>query len=142
MALLWPIAGMADGLGPLLPGNYLLTTSGVVPGDEGLVSPDNGGLATGVVVPSDPGGLLSPLSAEENTTECLHTSAGSERPAGCLNSIGSGAGLRVAAQLEPTTGDLKLLILTFVLLGGLRRFFTSPYYAALWDSLFSPLNWC
>jgi hypothetical protein len=142
MAFGWPTAVLADSLCPGFPGNYLLTVGGVVPGDEGLVSPGNDVLAAGVVVPSEEIGLLSPASTEENTTECLPTSAGSERPNGCLRSAGSSAGLQVGAQLEPVTSDLKLFLLTVVLLGGLQRFLTSAYYSALWDRVFSPLNWC
>ena len=142
MAFGWPMAVLADSLGPVLPGNHLLTVGGVVPEDVGLVSPESGVLATGVVVPSEEIGLLSPASTEEDTTECLRTSAGSERPYACLDSAGSGAGLQVGAPLEPATGDLKLFLLTVVLLGGLQRFLTSAYYSALWDRLFSPLNWC
>jgi hypothetical protein len=142
MALGWPIAVLAGSLCPVFPGNYLLTAGGVVPGDEGLVSPGDGVLAAGVVVPSEESGLLSPASTEENTTECLRSSAGSERLNGCLNSAGSGVGLQVGTQVEPTTGDLKLFLLTVVLLGGLQRFLTSAYYSALWDRLFGPLNWC
>jgi hypothetical protein len=142
MAFVWPIAVLADSLGPMSPGNYLLTVGGVVPGNERPVSPENDMLAAGVVIPSEESGLLSPLSTEENTAGCLRTSAGSERPNGYLNSTGSGASLEVGAQLEPTTGDLKLFLLTVVLLGGMRRFLTSAYYSALWDRLFSPLNWC
>ena len=142
MAFGWPMAVLADSLGPMFPGNYLPTVGGVVPGYEGLVSPENDVLAAGVVVPSEEIGLLSPASTENNTTGCLRTSAGSERPNGCLNSAGGGAGLQVGAPLEPATGDLKMFLLTVVLLGGLQRFLTSAYYSALWDRLFSPLNWC
>ena len=142
MAFGWPMAVLADSLGPVFPGNHLLTVGGVVPGDEGLVSPENDVLAAGVVVPNEESGLLSPASTEENATDCLRTSAGSERPIGCRNTAGSGAGLQVGAQLEPATSDLKLFLLTVVLLGGLQRFLTSTYYSALWDRLFSPLNWC
>ena len=106
------------------------------------MSPESDVLGAGVEVPSEEVGLLSPASTEENTAECLRTSAGSERPNGCLDSAGSGAGLQVGAPLEPATGDLKLFLLTVVLLGGLQRFLTSAYYSALWDRLFSPLNWC
>src|ERR1019366_4775530 len=80
MAFGWPMAVLADSLGPVFPGNYLPAVGGVVPGDEGSVSPENDALAVGVVVPSEETGLLSPASTGENTTECLRTSAGSERP--------------------------------------------------------------
>jgi hypothetical protein len=142
MAFAWPMAVLADSLGPVFPGNHLLTVGGVVPADEGLLSPESDVLAAPVVVPSEEIGLLSPASTEERAMECLRTSAGSERPNGCLNSAGSGVGFQVGAQLEPATGDLKLFLLTVVLLGGLQRFLTSAYYSALWDRLFSPLNWC
>jgi hypothetical protein len=142
MAFGWPIAILAGSLSPLFPGNHLLTVGGVVPGDEGPPSPDNDALAVGVVVPGEEIGLLSPVSAEENAVECLGTSAGSERPNGCLSSAGNGAGSQVGTQLEPTAGDLRLFLLTVLLLGGLQRFLTSAYYSALWDRLFSPLNWC
>ena len=142
MAFGWPIATPADNLSPVFPGHYLLTVGGVVPGDAGPVSPDNDALAVGVVVPGEEIGLLSPVSTDENTAECLRTSAGSERPNGCLNAAGSGAGVQVGTQLESATGDLKLFLFTVVLLGGLQRFLTSAYYSALWDRVFSPLNWC
>jgi hypothetical protein len=138
----WPIATPAESLSPVFPGNYLLTVGGAVAGDEGPVSPDNDAPAVGVMVPGEETGLLSPVSTDKNTAECLRTSAGSERPNGCLTSAGSGASLQVGTQLESTTGDLKLFLLTVVLLGGLQRFLTSAYYSALWDRVFSPLNWC
>jgi hypothetical protein len=138
MAFGWPMAVLADSLGPVFPGNHLLTVGGAVTADEGLVFPDNDVAAAGVVVPSEESGLLSPASTEESATDCLRTSAGSERPNGCRNA----ASLQVGAQMDPATGDLKLFLLTVVLLGGLQRFLTSPYYSALWDRLFSPLNWC
>src|ERR1017187_2503495 len=100
MAFGWPMAVLADSLGPVFLGNHLLTVGGVVPADEGLVSPESDVLAAGVVVPSEEIGLLSPAATEENTTECLRTSAGSERPNGCLDSAGSGAGLQVGEPLE------------------------------------------
>src|ERR1017187_11032589 len=53
MAFGWPMAVLADSLGPMFPGNYLPTVGGVVPGYEGLVSPDNDALGAGVVVPSE-----------------------------------------------------------------------------------------
>ena len=142
MAVVLPIAALADSVGPVFLGNGQMVVGPVVPRDEGPVSPENELLAVGVGVPSDDSGLMSPLLTEESPMECLRTSADSERPNSCPSLAGIGfVDLPVVAQLEPTSSDLKPFLLAVFLLGGLWHFLTSPYYTALWDRLFSPLNW-
>ena len=132
---------LADSVGPVPAGDSLLTVGAVVADYKGPVSPGYY-LLTLDVVPSDESWWMLPASNQANTIDCLRTSGDFERPASCASRVDGGiVDLQFGAPVEPTTADLRLFLLAAVILGGLWHFLTSPDYAALWDRLFSPLNW-
>ena len=141
MFVLCPIAALAGSAGPAPAGDSLLAVGAVVTDCKGPVSPGND-LLTLDVVPSDESWLMLPASNQANTIDCRRTSSDFECPASCASRVDGGiVDLQFGAPVEPTTADLRLFLLAAVILGGLWHFLTSPDYAALWDRLFSPLNW-
>ena len=142
LIVIWPILASADNVAPLFSGKYLLPLASELPGLGTSVLPGNDLLALGVEVPSDQTGLMSPLAASHTPATCLPIGTGAGSWNGCATPAGADlVDATEPAHLKSADDDLKLVLLFVILLGSLKYFLASPFYAALWERVLSPLTW-
>ncbi len=142
VSVLCPLAALADNVAPVFPGKFQVAPSAELPGASGSLLLGEDLLSPGVAVPSDRSDLMSPVAANSRPEPCLRNENNSMPWNSCVSTAGVDLiGVAEQSQLKTAGDSLKLCFFILIILGILKYFLTSPFYAALWERVLSPLNW-